>query len=674
MRAEKNRVAVSLMGLALKYPNPDFWELDKPPMERKVVERNGKEVVEMKPEANFHMKDNVIHARIKGQDHYLVFNKSNFRAMRMAKSLKNVDADQLGTVMKGFAKVTRFFAAINTQYNPVFGAVNFIRDFQAGMLHLGSTPLAGQKKKVAGYTVDALRGGVFQAIRDQRQGKALNTKNAWAGWLERYEKAGGKVGFSQMFSTADDRAKAIENEIKDIGKSNGLKKGGEILGWLSDYNETAENAVRLAAFRAAVEKFESQGMATPVAEQKAAVLAKNLTVNFNRKGQISTQANALYAFFNASVQGSARMAETMFEFKGGQRDFKNVRLSPLGKKILLGGILLGVSQAVLLSAMGMGGDDGPEEWIKQRALIIPGKDKNYVAIPMPLGFHMLVNLGRIPTEMVQGGFKNKFDHMINMVQVMLDGFNPLGSATLAQTLSPSITDIPIALAENKDWAGRDISMEPYGRNDRRPGHKRAKDSASPWARILSEGLNTISGGSDHRPGRWSPTPDQIDYVIEQLGGGVMREATKAGSTFASQVTGEEIPAYKVPFSGRFIGNLADQAAIRSRFYKHLNRINDHEAEIKGMRKDGKPDDEIFAYKSRNPDSRLIDMGNAAEKRLRKLRDDRRDAVKEGDKPRVKSIEQEITSVMSDFNERYARMLELKEEVSEENMSEAEAEE
>ena len=35
---------------------------------------------------------------------------------------------------------------------------------------------------------------------------------------------------------------------------------------------------------------------------QAAALAKELTVNFNRKGQVAAQAGAMYAFFNAAVQ------------------------------------------------------------------------------------------------------------------------------------------------------------------------------------------------------------------------------------------------------------------------------------------------------------------------------------------------------------------------------------
>jgi hypothetical protein len=48
-----------------------------------------------------------------------------------------------------------------------------------------------------------------------------------------------------------------------------------------------------------------------VSVQKAANLAKNLTVNFNRKGELSSGLNLFYLFFNAAVQGTANIAQAM---------------------------------------------------------------------------------------------------------------------------------------------------------------------------------------------------------------------------------------------------------------------------------------------------------------------------------------------------------------------------
>ena len=46
-----------------------------------------------------------------------------------------------------------------------------------------------------------------------------------------------------------------------------------------------------------------------------ASIAKNITVNFNRKGNLTPPINALYMFFNASVQGTARLAQSVLTSK-----------------------------------------------------------------------------------------------------------------------------------------------------------------------------------------------------------------------------------------------------------------------------------------------------------------------------------------------------------------------
>ena len=52
----------------------------------------------------------------------------------------------------------------------------------------------------------------------------------------------------------------------------------------------------------------------------------------------------------------------------------------------------------------------------------------------------------------------------------------------------------------------------------------------------------------------SPTPDQIDYVIGQLTGGIGREVGKLAQTVVSPLTGDELPAHKIPLLGRLYGN------------------------------------------------------------------------------------------------------------------------
>ena len=564
----------------------------------------------------------------------------------MAGALKNLDAPHLEGLIGVSGKITRYVSAMSTQYNPVFVAVNFARDFQAVALNLASTPLKGKQKEVATHAVDALR-GIMVDLRAHRSGKQATSK--WAGLYEEMQLEGGTTGYREMFANPKERtveqiekvldpdwwAKRPWGKVISVG---GLLKAPEqwfasvpgqwTMGLLSDMNEAAENAMRLAVYKTAIDH--------GISKQRAASLAKNISVNFNRKGRIGAQMNAAYAFFNAAVQGTARMKETLWD-------------SPRGRQIVAGGVLLGVAQALALAAAGLG-DDDPPDFVRERSLIIPLGNKRFVTIPMPLGFHVLPNIGRIPTELMLRGFKKPGKAVTDLVGVFMEAFNPIGSAGVSlQSFAPTPLDPLVALAENKDWTGKPIAREDFNHNKPTPGHTRAKDTASGWGKAISEGINFLTGGSEYRPGIISPTPDQIDYLTGQVTGGVGREALKAWQSVESVFTGEELPTYKIPLAGRFYGKAEGKAHEASAFYENLRDINEAHAEIDGRRKDGKP---YVDYLRSHPEARLHGMATQAERQLGYLRRQKRKMI-ERDAPKadIKRIEERMTVVMKRLNDR-----------------------
>lgn len=626
VRGEKNRVANALVGLAMLNPHPGFWKVDKPPIITRINKQTG--LVEHVTDPRFKMLENVIVARslhgTKIIEHAVIFNERDERAARMAKALKNLDMDDLGTFYGFAAKITRYFASINTQYNPIFGVVNLVRDIQTAMVNLTSTPLAGKQPTIAAGALSALR-GIYIDIRDARRG--VHPTSAWARLWEEFQNEGGKTGYRDQFRTSDERAEAIQGEFAKMAEGRLKSSARAVFDWLSDFNDTMENSTRLAAYKAA----RDAGMS----KQQAASLAKNLTVNFNRKGQISGQVGALYAFFNASTQGTARMIETL---KG-----------PAGAKIIAGGLLLGVIQALALMAAGF--DDGePPDFVKERNLIIPVGDKRYLTVPLPLGLHIFPNLGRLATELYLGGFKDVAKKATSMFSVTADAFNPLGSSGLSmQLLSPTALDPVAALAQNVDWTGKAIAKADTNPLKPTPGHTRAKDTATAFSKWLSKSLNWLSGGTDFKPGAFSPTPDQIDYLIGQVMGGVGREVSKVWQTAGAMYSGEDLPTHKIPLAGRFYGDAKDQNSQATKFYDNLKAIGAHELEIKGRKKAHEPVDE---YRAENPESRLIRMADRAREDVTRLHNRKRKLEAEGaPREEVKALETRITERMQSFNDR-----------------------
>jgi hypothetical protein len=660
---EKNRVAQAVYGLALEAPNPDFWmainpEAEKVPQDaidelramgldedavkflmkepkQRVLDPKKNEVISR---VNTKLRENdfVLATRVNGEKRYVLFNPKDPRSARAATALKNLDAQDLGTTLGMIAKVTRWMASVNTQYNPIFGPYNFLRDIQAGALQLSTTELAGQQKEIAKLVIPSM-GAIYSSLRKRRKGETVDSDMAKL-WKE-FQSEGGQTGFRDNFSRTQDRTEALLNEMEKITEGKAKADARAVFDWLSDYNDSLENAVRLSAYKVAKEKFKKEGFSDSEAKQKAASLAKNLTVNFNRKGDVATQMGALYAFFNASMQGSARMVETL---KG-----------PMGKKIMAGGLLLGSMQALLLAAAGFD-DEEPPEFIRSKNILIPTGNGNYVAFPMPLGFHVIPGISRILTEWAMSGFDDTARRVTDLTGLFLDAFNPVGNAGWSvQTITPTILDPLVALGENKDFTGKPISKEDMFSLNPTPGYSRAREGANFLTTALAEFLNAASGGDKDRQGVISPTPEQIEYLIGQATGGVGRELVKLTTTIDKTITGEELPPYKIPLYGRFVGETKSAAAESNKFYKNMKELNELNNVVTGRRERKEP---LGDFLKENPEARLLPLANKTFKDVQELRK-RRKALLERDasKESIQAVEKLITRRMQVLNERVKAM-------------------
>jgi hypothetical protein len=519
IRAEKIRVGRAVYGLAIQNPNPNFWlpinpdairnkkqavaelarmgipdakdmidNLMAEPKERylkKVQVAEGgvepeeefdfdsglpvnqsKEVVAAKVNVMSRYKDYVFPIRIDGKDRYVFFNQKDPRAVRMVQSLKNLDVENLGWAIGLAGKATRWFKSVNTQYNPVFGLINFLRDFGGTLLNLTNTEIKGKQAQVIAGSYKAMA-GILNVHRAERKGKAPST-GPWATLYQEYRDEGTQTGYRDSLIRNQEEMQIIEHTLAQFKDGNTKKAFYAVLGGLTDYNDMMENAFRLSAYKVALD----QGLS----KQKAAIIAKNLTVNFDRKGAWTASTNALYAFFNASVQGTERIYQTL---KG-----------PKGKVIIGGGILAGMIQAVMLAAAGYDEDD-PPEFVREKNFIIPLADGTYFTIPYPLGYNVLPSSGRIVMEFMLHGGKNPGKHVASLTSAILNSVNPLGSSGFAtQTLMPTVIDPLVALGENKDSFGRPIS-----RKDRAtaptPGYSRSRETSTALGKGIAEFLTGL---------------------------------------------------------------------------------------------------------------------------------------------------------------------------------------
>lgn len=667
VRGEKARVGRALYALAIQNPNPNFWKPINPdaiknkqklidelvsmgispndadnifqePKTGSIDKKTG--LVKFQVNPNMRNSPNVLPLRINGEDRYVFFNPGNPNAKRMVETLKNIGINELDETLGTVAEITRFLAAVNTQYNPVFGAFNFTRDVQSAAINLSSTPIADRKMQVISDSMTAVR-AIYRVLRGKPATSPEMQK--WMDLFDQFQNAGGQTGFREQFSRAKGKDTIVAREIGRLQQGNAKKAAQVMFDWLSDYNDSMENAVRLAAFKAALDNNLSQ--------DQAASIAKNITVNFNRRGSSTQTIGALYAFFNASVQGTKRLAETLFtKDKNGK-----IRLSSAGKKIVAGGMFIGVMQTAILAMAGFGADD-PPEWVKSKNLVIPTGDGKYITIPMPLGFNVFPNVGRLIAEymMVQsGGMRGRRDlkdTITNIFSAVLGSINPLGTSTFAQTLAPTIVDPFIAIAENKDAFGRPISREDKALAPS-PGYTRSRESANFVSQGLAYVLNFLSGGGEKGIGLISPTADQISYVAGQYAGGVGKLVIQTGQAIKAKAVGEELQSYEVPVLGKVYGDINTPAAVASKFYDNIKVMSNHERIVKDMKGKG-----VEAYYKESPEARLWRRANYVENEVARLKKEKR-ALIERNSPdnQIKRKDAQIREKMEGFNKEVNRV-------------------
>jgi predicted RNA methylase len=635
LRVEKARVGRALYRLAKDNPNAKFWNIEREPRIR-VVRGKGKNarVIEI-PEPGWRDNPNVFMVKMQdrhGEVHerFIVFNKDDKRAMRLAAAMKNMDVDDLGHVLSWVGKATRFIASMNTQYNPVFGAFNFVRDAGAAMANLSTTELAGEQGTILKHLYPSFQTVLSMEFRGDKS-KRANTPLGKR--YEEMQEAGGTTGFRDPLLSPSERTAKIQKQLKNANTKAGKAKAmfGLLRDSLSAYNTAMENATRLAVYHAAREAGHSK--------DKAASMAKNITVNFNRKGAMAPQLGAMYAFFNASVQGTATTWKTL---KG-----------PAGKKIALGAIGLGAIQAAIMYANDWD-DKDIKDFVQDRNFVIPTGDGGHLNIPLPLGLHVLFRASSIFNQFALHDFKDPGKSVSKVLNLFADALNPIGNAGMsAQSFTPTLLDPMVALSENKDYTGAEISKEDFNKLHPTPGFSRSRDGATALSKWIAEGLNTLTFGNHYKQGFISPTADQIDYLAGQIAGGVGREGSKAVQSIAALANGEDLPWNKIPGAGRLYGNVNEKSAQQGRFYEYIKDLNELGAEYKGRIKDG----DIAGAKQflkENPVVQ-IQISKAGDKFERKI-SELRSMMRHSTDPKMKQrIRDNIEARISEFNKRYEQL-------------------
>ena len=556
-RGFKKDISSTAIKLFKAFPNEALYERVKP---KKVqyINKKGKVTVRQEMEKFFGSPE-MLWAKDPATGDYIVY-KIKDKSLRKA-LVNNFKEDTIETnFFRFFKKVNNWLAATATAWNPEFIYTNLIRDVQQGAAGVGVMLPEGSTVKFLSNLKRAR-----QAITDDKAGK--NTEDA--ALLKEYKLAGGKTGYSE-FSRLEERASNLEREVSQAikgGKLHNVKQSlKKAFDFISEWNDAIETRTRFAGYLTAKEA----GFST----QKAAAFAKNMTVNFNKKGSWAPILNSLYLFSSANLGGNLVTAKVLAKASKTKK----------GKAMIAAAVTLGFVSEIINSLIA--GDDDEDgvnyydkvaDYVKDSNFVfmIPGGKGKYVAIPMPYGLNVLPSIGRNMAASMFGRQTAK-DGAANMIGNLLDAFNPLGGdrRSLPYHVVPTAARPFVDVATNTTWTGRKIrpEQEVFGSDVARAELYYADNSKV--IREISKFLNEISGGDRYKSGFLDfLTPGEIEHLLAQSTGGVGKTITRAADLVTKSE--KELTLNTLPIMRRFINSSNDYQSYET-FRTNTEMVKDFE--------------------------------------------------------------------------------------------------
>jgi len=563
--AEKAKVGRALYDFVTNTPAPDLWTVNEVEYTRYLDPVTG--LVRSGVNPSYKLADHVVRVKIGGKDYHITFNPERPEMLRLAAAMKNLSAAEMGKLLGFLHGINRYLSAINTSLNPEFLVTNALRDLQTAMVNLTSEERGDIRLKILRDWRKA-----WWAVRRGEQGKS----GEWAAEWDEFKHLGGKVGWLQAYDSPADLSRELQRKLGPDGyvawTGEQLRAVGNVI---ERENVAVENAVRLATFV----HLKGAGLSP----ERAAAAAKNLTVNFNQRGAAGVVLNSLYLFYNASVQGTARLYQTAKSRKG---------------RIVLGGMVAAAIAMDILNRMIGGDDDDKEplydkipEYEKSRNLIVmlpeelrwkrdDGSAVSYLKVPMPYGFNAVYYTGTVLGKYVDYGMignRRRLNFGGDAAEVMsayLGAFSPIGDATsLSQFLLPTLADPFVQLYENKAWYGGKIMPEPSDFDQAPPpDSERYFDTVPVMWRELARELNEITGGTEVTPGKVSISPETFQHFADFMTGGMGRFLTSAADMPIKALDPmEHLATREMAFVRKVVGQIGDRETQET-FYGHMSEI------------------------------------------------------------------------------------------------------
>jgi hypothetical protein len=537
-----------------------------------------------KPKAGVISKPTFVSLKVDGKQLHIVFNNDV-----LGKNILDTTNHQIGDLLKNLSKLNNYFRAVITTYNPEFMLGNFPRDLQTAIIHLQAQQDINEGLdgvKITKTTVKNIP-KAMKAIAQVELGK-VGADNKWKKHYDNFVKDGGKTGWTEQQSY-----ESLLSELETLNKKGTksltktkIKKFGQ---FIEGVNSAVENGVRFSSYVAAVE--------AGVSRETAASLAKELTVNFNRKGEAGTLLNAAYLFSNTAIQGTMTMYRNLSKVKKYKDVNGKTRIGLTGAQ-KIAAALVAIGGLIPLMNRAIADDDELSgenyyntipDFVKERNIIIMTGGKSYITVPLPYGYNTFYNFGESVSDVMTGNKSTK-DASQYMLGSVLGSFSPVPLSkrdtpieTLAASMIPTEPlKFTVDILSNKNYNNMNIYnvSPPYAKMPTPDSHLGRKNTPD-WAKWTTGIFNDWTGGSKFESGLIDINPETLIYTIHKAGGGVSKlgertfslgqklifnnlsekpttDSDKFRETYDEITDDKEIEKHTIPFVRRYFGEAQDR--------------------------------------------------------------------------------------------------------------------
>lgn len=517
IRSEKNRVDLATLKLVRdnKEAFGDMFKVRRPKVVGKTF--SGKPIMEVVTDPQS------LVLREKGKPVII-----EIKDPQLAMALRGVGRDKLSGMMRGIAAISRFYSGVNTRFNPEFAFSNKIRDIQEVLVYAGAQGELGGKG-VLGMTGRELRLENEKAVLDFMRGK----DSEGARLYKQMRDDGGTTG--GMGLSTRKQVEVDLTQLRKLNRSKPRQAAQKTIELIDRWNQIFEDSSRLSVYREAIKNGASR--------QRAAVLAKEASVNFNKFGRQGSIINALYIFANASIQGTTKTIRAM----------KNPKVAAVVGTAVFGSVY----------ALNEWNDSVDPDWrnkittydrLNSMPVMIPtaeGEGVRYITIPVAWGIKPIKVMADELYDLAAGKSEGALDAANSVLTAALEAYNPVGGSDVISSVTPTILDIPLDVARNQSWSGAAIRPD-WDRNA--PASIQyfpsLRDSSTGRIAVgISKGLSGIG---------IEVSPADLKYAYDQLIGGAGRAADKTVNTITSLGGGEIPEAKDIPFVSRFYKTRPDE--------------------------------------------------------------------------------------------------------------------